>query len=171
MLRFVLGEGPVPCTGMIVGEAPGAEEDKQGRPFVGASGKLLDEALEAAGIHRPQIYVTNVYKLRPEGNRNPTQEEIDAHWPYLEDELNAVNPIGVLLLGNVALHTFFPDVPGITQVRGHIFQGMFGEQVSFTEYWATYHPAYVLYQNGDSSIRHTFFEDVAEFVNHTMKLI
>src|SRR5687767_2789989 len=102
MHDLVKATGPVPCTGMIVGEAPGAEEAKQGRAFVGPSGKLLNMALEAADFSRELVYVTNTYKSRPPGNRNPTPTELEAHRSLFHKELKDVAPSVILALGRVA---------------------------------------------------------------------
>src|SRR6476646_5430031 len=109
MTKLVQGYGPVPCDVMLIGEAPGAEEEQEGRPFVGKSGQLLQRALQDAGLSYEQVYITNVYKHRPPDNRTPTQEEIFEHWPMLVDELQAVQPKYILLMGATALFAFSGD--------------------------------------------------------------
>ena len=106
--NLVPGEGDENADVMIVGEAPGAGEDEQGRPFVGRAGRLLDELLGDAGLDRASVYITNVVKARPPGNRDPTRAEID-HWmPVLEQQLALVSPRLVVPLGRHALAHFAP---------------------------------------------------------------
>lgn len=156
MANIVRGDGPIPCDGMIVGEAPGEQEELLGKPFVGPSGELLDEALVAAGLAREDVYVTNVYKLRPPNNDTPTDEQIESHLNMLMDEVNAVSPNVIMPLGNTALHTFRPDAPGISRVRGKV--GRIGPSLIVP----TYHPSFVLRIRG--SAQDDFFSDVKLFV-------
>lgn len=163
MPNLVMGDGPVPCTAMAIGEAPGEAEDREGRPFVGPSGQLLNEALEAAGAKRALVYVTNIYKHRPPNNRTPTMEEAEEHFDYLADELSAVQPLGILLLGAFALEAT-TGLTGITQHRGAWFEHEPAPMLP------TFHPAYVLYNRRKPEIRDAFFGDVQEFVNRTLHL-
>jgi uracil-DNA glycosylase family 4 len=170
MPNFVAGEGPKPCNGMILGEAPGAEEDRQGRPFVGASGALLEEALHNSGIGREQVYITNAYKYRPEDNRTPTEDEIAEHREkYLWDELLDVDPKVMLLLGNVALWTVTGD-KGITSKRGEWYYGSAvpdGATLAFAntfDVMPTWHPSYVLRNGRGSPKEAEFMGDVEKFV-------
>ena len=103
---FVEGDGPEPCLGMIVGIAPGAKEVQEGKPFVGPAGDTLNEALSAAHASRRDFYITNVYKLKTEYNRNPTDDEIREHAECLLDELKKVRPHVILLLGDIPQRTF-----------------------------------------------------------------
>lgn len=156
MSKLVWGVGPADALGAIVGEAPGEEEEKQGVPFVGASGKLLNEALDAAGLSRSNVFITNAYKLRPEGNRTPTQDELDEHDEYLWEELESRPIRGVLALGNVALQALTGRPGGITRRRGKWEN----------DGWVmpTWHPSYVLRQGGrDSFAGGEFFADVEEW--------
>lgn len=135
----VSGVGPVPAPGMIIGEAPGRKEIEDGRPFVGRSGELLDSALERAGLLREQLYVTNVYKGDVgTGNRNPTREEILDHSELLDEELSAVNPSAILLLGRVATNSFLPYGGGMAELVGRplVVRGY-----TIIPCW---HPAYIL---------------------------
>lgn len=149
---------------MIVGEAPGATEEREGRPFVGPSGRLLEEALEAAGVSRSQVYITNAYKLRPPGNRNPSETELRAHRGMLEDEIGAVAPLAILTLGNIGMGAVTGVFSGITQLHGleQQYENTNGEIVPVIP---TFHPAYVLRNRGAKSL---FFEDVALFVKRTL---
>lgn len=126
----------------IVGEAPGEEEDTQGVPFVGRSGKLLDEVLSEAGLDvAKDIYVCNIIKCRPPGNRRPSDEEIDFCIDYLEDQLKAVKPKVIVALGNTAISGLLPLDGGITKIHGKFFK-------RGTIYVVpVYHPSYVL-RNG-----------------------
>lgn len=140
---IVNGVGPKPCSHMIVGEAPGAEEERQGAPFVGASGELLNEALEDIGRDRKDFYITNVYKLRPPGNRNPSELEISAHADLLRAEFKEVNPSVVLLLGRVARDAILPDFAeqSMAETRETWFSWREEDSPNFL---VTYHPSYIL---------------------------
>jgi uracil-DNA glycosylase family 4 len=146
--HMVPGEGDPDADVMIVGEAPGASEDKEGRPFVGRAGKLLDELLAEAGLEREQVYITNVVKARPPGNRDPRAAEVAHHMPWLEAQLALVKPRLVVPLGRHALAHFsaakISDVHG-TEVteRGRAL-------------FPLYHPAAALH---NQSLRGTLFED------------
>lgn len=134
----VPGEGPPEAAVFIVGEAPGANEDEQGRPFVGAAGKNLDRMLEKAGLTRAEVFITNTVKCRPPSNRRPRRDELDSCHPYLRRQLEALRPRLVVLLGDTALKEFFPSasLPGL---HGQVLKrGPFSML-------ATYHPASVIY--------------------------
>ena len=108
-LNFVFGEGN-PCADLVViGEAPGADEDASGRPFVGRSGQLLDKILLAAGFDRNEVYICNILKCRPPGNRNPLADEIGFCMPLLLSQLQIVSPKIILVLGKVAANTLFEN--------------------------------------------------------------
>lgn len=135
----VPGEGPLPCNGVIIGEAPGRTEIEQGRPFCGRSGALLDESLRLSGYRREQFYITNIFKGDVGlGNRNPTTTEIDSHWDYLLDEIGKARPKGLLLLGRVATEAF------VTITRG--MGACVGERIPSGSYvyFPCWHPAYIL---------------------------
>jgi uracil-DNA glycosylase len=114
---LVPGEGPAGAPVLVLGEAPGASEDEAGRPFVGRAGQLLDVFLEAAGLPREEVYVTNLVKARPPGNRDPRRPEVAHHAPWLARELELVAPRLVVPLGRHALNHFAKDLK-ITQVAG-----------------------------------------------------
>lgn len=117
--NMVPGEGSGDAGVMLVGEAPGASEDELGRPFVGRAGRLLDELLAAAGLEREQVYITNVVKARPPGNRDPRAAEV-LHWmPWLEAELALIQPRLVVPLGRHAL-AHFSDGARISEVHGRV---------------------------------------------------
>ena len=108
--QLVFGEGPTPAELMLIGEAPGQNEDRLGRPFVGRAGQLLDQTLEAVGLSRAKIYITNLVKYRPANNRDPLPEEIAAAQSYLKSELAIVKPRLIGCLGRHAARHFYPDI-------------------------------------------------------------
>ncbi len=136
--QAVTGEGPCPAEVMLVGEAPGREEDLEGRPFVGAAGKLLDKMLAAIGLKREELYITNVVKCRPPGNRTPEREEIEACRPYLARQVRLVKPRAILALGSVAARSLLLSDEPLSRLRGraHELEGI--------PVVPTYHPAYLL---------------------------
>lgn len=136
--RHVLGEGPTPCRLMIVGEAPGGNEDRLGRPFVGQAGQLLVECLLRVGLKREQVYITNAIHRRPPANRKPTTAEVKAEWAELEGELERVQPAVVVAMGDTALRALTGKA-GITKHRG-IELSLGGSM----QILPTFHPAYAL---------------------------
>jgi uracil-DNA glycosylase len=118
---LVPGEGPAGAPVLFLGEAPGATEDEQGRPFVGRAGQLLDVAIGEAGLAREDVYVTNLVKARPPRNRDPKRPEVEHHLPWLRRELALVAPRLVVPLGRHALTHFAKDLK-ITQVRGTVVE-------------------------------------------------
>ncbi len=130
----VAGEGPVEVKVMIIGQAPGAEEDKIGRPFVGRAGKLLNQLLKIARIKREKVFVTSAIKCFPPKNRKPTKKEINACFPYLKKQIEIINPQKFILLGEVAFSVFFPEKK-LKDFRGKWIKKE--EKL----YFPTYHPA------------------------------
>jgi DNA polymerase len=130
----VPGEGPSDAKIMLIGEAPGREEDLSGRPFVGRAGKLLDECLREAGIARREIFITSVIKCRPPNNRKPSRAEIRACGMYLREQIDLINPDVIGLLGNVAASAILGR-QGITALRGKFFEDRF---------LVTFHPAAIV---------------------------
>jgi uracil-DNA glycosylase len=116
--RVVFGAGDSDADLMFVGEAPGAEEDRQGLPFVGRAGAFLTELLEGIGMNREEVFVANVLKCRPPGNRDPQPEEIDSCRPYLEQQVQLIEPRVICTLGNFATKLLTANPTGITKVRG-----------------------------------------------------
>jgi uracil-DNA glycosylase len=115
--HLVPGEGNPDADVLLVGEAPGASEDKQGRPFVGRSGKFLDQLLAEAGLVRDDVFITNVVKARPPGNRDPKADEVAHHLPWLEQQLALIRPSVIIPVGRHALGHFAPGRK-ITEVHG-----------------------------------------------------
>ena len=136
--NLVFGEGDPDAKLMIVGEAPGADEDEQRRPFVGRSGQLLDRILDSVGLHRDDIYVTNIVKYRPPGNRNPTPQEITLSEPLLLEQIQIIQPQVIATLGNVPTQYFIQSKDGITKTHGNWYE-WHGVKV-----FPLYHPAYLL---------------------------
>jgi uracil-DNA glycosylase len=135
---LVFGEGDPDADLMIVGEAPGGDEDLQGRPFVGRAGQLLDRILASVEIDRSEVYITNMVKFRPPENRTPRPEEISASLPVLVEQIRLVRPQIVATLGNVPTQWFLRTTEGITRTRGrwHEWHGL--------RVFPLYHPAYLL---------------------------
>ena len=142
--QVVFGMGDPDADLMFVGEGPGAEEDKQGLPFVGRSGQLLDKVLlEEFGIKRDQVWICNVVKCRPPGNRDPETDEIDACRPWLEKQIELIQPKVVVTLGNFATKLLLDTKDGITKVRGKVYPFRTGVLIP------TFHPAAVLRGGGE----------------------
>ena len=116
--KVVFGSGDADAEVMFVGEAPGAEEDRQGLPFVGRAGQLLNQMLEGIGLSREDVFIANVLKSRPPGNRDPQPEEIEACKPYLFDQVRLIEPRVLCTLGNFATKLLSGNPAGITRVRG-----------------------------------------------------
>ncbi|AOB27937.1 MULTISPECIES: uracil-DNA glycosylase [Bordetella] len=140
----VFGMGAQPARWMVVGEAPGEQEDRQGLPFVGRSGKLLDAMLQSVGMSRERdVFIANVIKCRPPGNRNPKPEEIAACNPYLRRQIALLNPERILVLGRFAAQTLLGTEATIGNLRGrmHSLQTDEGRSIPVV---VSYHPAYLL---------------------------
>ena len=137
--RMVIFRGNPAADLMVIGEAPGANEDQQGKPYVGRSGKLLDKILESVNIDSQNgVYVTNVVFRRPPDNRDPTQEELDYYYPWLQEIIRIVNPKIILLTGRFAMRQIIGEKKGITKVRGTWYEAE-GRPVM-----PVFHPAYLL---------------------------
>ena len=161
--QAVPGEGSMRLGVMLVGEAPGADEDRTGRPFVGAAGRLLTETLARLEVSRDDVYITNVVKCRPPNNRTPTQVEVEACLPYLLRQIELLKPRRIVALGLTSAKTLLSlvgrRVEKIGEVRGKCFRGrVAGVEV---EICATYHPAAVL---RNPKLREEFVGDLATFL-------
>ncbi len=148
----VPGEGPEDAEIMFIGEAPGFNEDKQGRPFVGAAGGFLNELLGSIGLDRSQVYIANVIKCRPANNRDPRPEEIDNCNAWLERQIEIIRPRMIVTLGRFSLARFFPG-NSIGRVHGTSYRR------DGVTYFAMYHPAAALHQN---ALRQTLLQDMAK---------
>jgi DNA polymerase len=138
----VFGEGSETARVVFVGEAPGEEEDRQGRPFVGRAGKLLDKMIESIGLRRRDVYICNVLKCRPPGNRDPEPAEVEACKEYLAAQLEAINPLLICTLGKHAYNTLLGVDARITKIRGRLtdYKGI--------KLLPTYHPSFLLRNQG-----------------------
>ena len=117
-VHAVPGEGPADAEIMFIGEGPGYHEDQQGRPFVGSSGQMLESLLTSIGLTRQQVFIANVIKCRPPSNRDPLPDEIEACRPYLNRQIELINPLLIVTLGRFSMARFFPPVARITRVHG-----------------------------------------------------
>lgn len=136
--NLVFGVGDPNARVLVVGEAPGADEDAQGEPFVGRSGQLLTQVLGLAGLSRSDVYIANILKCRPPGNRNPLPPEIEACTPWLREQTRTINPEFIVTVGNFATQFVLKTDLGVTKLRGRIHQaGRF-------KVYPVFHPAYAL---------------------------
>jgi len=136
--NIVFGTGDPDARLVFVGEGPGYDEDQQGEPFVGKAGQLLTKIIEAMNLTRDKVYICNIIKCRPPGNRNPAPDEIKACFPFLEGQLDAIMPDFICALGTFAAQTLLDTVEPISKLRGRFFD-LRGIKVM-----PTYHPAYLL---------------------------
>jgi uracil-DNA glycosylase len=158
--QLVFGDGNPNADLVFIGEAPGKNEDIQGIPFVGAAGKFLNEMLATIGLKREDIYITNIVKYRPPNNRDPLPEEKSAFMPYLESQLEVIQPTLTITLGRHSLNCFLPDLQ-IGQVHGQ------PKRYKGRTYLPLFHPAAALYNGG---LRQTLIDDFALIPAITQKL-
>lgn len=150
--KAVPGEGPAHAEIMFIGEGPGFHENEQGRPFVGAAGKFLDQLLEQAGVTRADVFITNVVKCRPPENRDPLPEELSACNAYLERQIEAIRPSIIVTLGRFSMNKFFPGAK-ISAVHGQM------RKVGDRYVIAMFHPAAALHQ---ASLKPAILADFAK---------
>jgi len=148
--RTVPGEGPEDAEIVFIGEAPGFHEDQQGRPFVGAAGRFLEELLESIGLTREEVFIANVIKCRPPGNRDPLPEEIEACKPFLDRQIELIQPRLVVTLGRFSMARAFPKAH-ISHIHGQ------PHKIGGILYYPMYHPAAALHQ---PSLRRAVEEDM-----------
>jgi DNA polymerase len=157
--NVVFGVGSIEAQLMFVGEAPGADEDKQGEPFVGKAGQLLTKIIQATGLSRADVYIANILKCRPDtpgqsaGNRKPTPEEMQTCIPYLHEQIDLIRPKVIVALGATAVEGLLGKTVGITKLRGH------WQTYRDTPLMPTYHPAYLL-RNQAMSEKRRVWEDM-----------
>ncbi len=168
--QLVFGEGSPSAEVIFIGEAPGKNEDLQGKPFVGAAGKFLNEMLAMIGLDRQDVYITNIVKYRPPNNRDPYPEEKEAFFPFLQAQLEVIQPLIVATLGRHSMNCFLPDLQ-ISKVHGQPKRIKVLKRGSDKETYPLvilplFHPAAALY-NGD--MRQTLIDDFAhipDVINH-----
>ena len=136
--NVVFGAGDPHAKLMVIGEAPGENEDKQGEPFVGAAGQLLTNMLKAIGLDRKDVYIANILKCRPPNNRDPLPHEVEQCTPYLKQQIAFIKPKVILVLGRIAAHFLLNTDESLTRLRGKDFEY---EGIPLV---LTYHPAYLL---------------------------
>lgn len=159
--KLVFGEGNPDAKLMLIGEGPGYEEDIQGKPFVGKAGQLLTKILQAINLKREEVYITNIIKCRPPQNRNPESEEIASCYPFLLEQINAVQPKIICTLGTFAIQTLLKTDVKITSLRGKLFE------FSGINVIPTYHPAYLL-RNPEK--KRDVWDDIKKVANELAKL-
>jgi DNA polymerase len=152
--KFVFGVGNPKADVMLIGEGPGAEEDKQGEPFVGRAGQLLNDILKAINFTRQEVYIANVVKCRPPGNRTPLPEEMESCMPYLSKQIDLIKPKLILCLGLVAAGALLKKKDSLGKMRGKIFE------FNHTKVMVTYHPAALL---RNPNFKRDCWEDVKAF--------
>ncbi len=160
--RSVPGEGPVDAEIMFIGEAPGFHENEQGRPFVGAAGKLLDELLAGIELDRGRVFITNIIKSRPPGNRDPLPDELAACAPFLDRQIEILNPRVIVTLGRFSMAHFFRDAK-ISEIHGKA-QWINGRMVV-----PMYHPAAALRQRSLKAVIERDFKKLPGFVEKARK--
>lgn len=163
----VIGEGSHQTSIFFIGEAPGAQEDKEGRPFCGRAGNILDELLKTAEIEREEIYICNILKCRPPGNRNPKTEEIKACTNYLERQIKSIEPKVICSLGNYSTAYILEkyglknEIQGISKIHGKIFES--GSLFSSIKIIPLYHPAVATYNPNMISVLKEDFKILKQF--------
>lgn len=155
--RTVFGEGAADAEIMFVGEAPGAEEDRTGRPFVGRAGHKLDEMITAMGFARSDVYIANVLKSRPPANRTPLEHEIEGCSPFLAEQVQIIQPQVILTLGGPASKLLLKTTKGITRLRG--IWGVYQAGELQVPVMPTFHPAYLL-RNYTQEVRAQVWSDL-----------
>ncbi len=154
----VPGEGPLNSKVMFIGEGPGFHENQQGKPFVGAAGKFLDELLLNANLSRNEVFITNVVKCRPPGNRDPLPEELEACGEYLDNQIEVINPNVIVTLGRFSMAKFFGNVK-ISHIHGQ------AKTVNERLVVAMYHPAAALHQPSLKNIIIEDFKKLPDIIN------
>jgi DNA polymerase len=155
---IVFGEGNAHAELVFVGEGPGADEDEQGRPFVGRAGQLLNRMIQMIDMRREEVYICNVVKCRPPGNRTPEKDEIETCSPFLFRQLEAIKPRLICCLGAPAVRTVLGIKEGITKIHGQFYD------FAISKALATVHPAYVLRNPREEKILREDFEKIREFL-------
>ena len=142
--NLVFSDGNPNSKVMIIGEGPGANEDKEGFPFVGRAGQLLDKMLNAISLNRDNVYITNVVNYRPPENRKPTEKEVDRYLPYLKEHIQIIKPKIILLLGSTAMNAILKNTDVISKMRGKWYEIEINDLKLYSI--VSFHPAYLLRQ-------------------------
>lgn len=150
--NYVPGEGNISPEVMFIGEGPGETEDKFGRPFIGKAGQLLEKIIEKMGYSREKVFIGNIVKCRPPNNRDPQKDEVEACMPFLEEQINILNPKVIVCLGRVALNNLLNTNHPISRVRGKLFSYMDIPVIP------TYHPAFILHKRDREEISRVKWE-------------
>lgn len=159
-IKSVPGEGPENAKILFIGEGPGFHENQQGRPFVGQSGKFLDELLSASGLKREAVFITNIVKCRPPGNRDPQPEELEACAKYLDRQIELINPEIIVTLGRFSMTKYFNQVK-ISQIHGNM------KKIDGRYVVAMYHPAAALHQ---PALKNTLLDDFAKLKKYLVQV-
>jgi uracil-DNA glycosylase len=160
--QVVFGVGDPNADLLFVGEAPGMHEDRQGEPFVGAAGQLLTRMLAGIGMTREQVYIANVLKCRPPGNRDPQEDEIETCTPWLVEQISLIQPDVIVTLGNFATKFVLQTQQGITRMRGSVYP-WHGRTVI-----PTFHPAAILRGGGEKSRQFADLEEDFALIKRTL---
>jgi len=163
--QVVFGVGDPDADLMFIGEAPGLHEDRQGEPFVGAAGQLLTRMLGEIGLRREDVYIANVLRCRPPGNRDPLPDEIEACTPWLIETISIVQPVVIATLGNFATKFVLNTQRGITSMRGGVY-GWHGRKVI-----PTFHPAAILHGGGENSRQFLDLRDDFALIDKTLRAV
>jgi uracil-DNA glycosylase family 4 len=155
--NLVFGEGSPQARLMFVGEAPGAEEDLQGRPFVGEAGQLLNNMLNKLGLRREEVYIANILKSRPPGNRDPEPDEVAACLPFLIKQIDSIRPLVIVTLGKIATNNLLNTNAQITKIRGN------WQKFQNIRVMPTFHPSYLLRFPKE---RHKTWEDMQQVMEY-----
>ncbi len=162
--QLVFGEGNANTDVYFLGEAPGYFEDKQGRPFVGLAGQLLDKLIESIGLRRADVYISNVVRFRPPANRDPEPDELAAFAPYVDEEIKIIEPLVIVTLGRFSMNKFLPD-SRISAVHGKKFVVVWvGRKVKVLP---MYHPAAALRNGAIMNVLKSDFLKIKDVLNET----
>jgi len=161
--KAVPGEGNADANLMFIGEAPGRDEDLQGRPFVGRAGQLLTKIIQAMNLRRDDVYITNIVKCRPPNNRDPSRQETEECKGYLFEQIANIQPKVIVTLGNVPTHFFIPSKSGVTTLRGtfHPFEDIL--------VMPTFHPSYLVRNESNRLLKKMVWEDMKKVMAYLGK--
>ncbi len=150
--NLVFGDGNPKSKIMLIGEAPGADEDRLGKPFVGLSGKLLDKMLFAIGLNRSNVYISNIVPWRPPGNRTPTNDEIALFMPFVQRHIELVKPEIIVCVGGTAAKAILDKPEGVTRIRGQWLDFQITQSGFSAKAMVLFHPAYLLRSPGQKGV-------------------